>query len=153
MCVYTFLSFEHDCVLMYTCKCVVDLFLSDPSLTPSNMTTALDTLPAHKWRMLGRMLNIPESKLDQIESQFASDEERKEEVIRIYLTQHPHPSWEHTSDRLYVVVAVDDDQVYHSVVERLQSMFPTGQCLSLVPNSPLNLSPLPCMHTHVPLVM
>ena len=79
-------------------------------------------------------LDVPLSKLKQIESQFTSDEERKDEVIRIYHTQHPHPTWEHVSDVLYTCGGFDDDQQYHNVLNRLQSMFPTGECLSLQPS-------------------
>ena len=91
------------------------------------MTTALDTLPADKWEEFGAVLYVPEPKLDQIRSQFTSDEERKNEVIRIYHTQHPHPSWEHVSDALYMCGDVYEDQQFHNVLDRLQSMFPTGE--------------------------
>ena len=91
------------------------------------MITALDTLPANKWDEFGAGLDVPKSKRDQIKSQFTSDEERKNEVIRIYHTQHPHPSWEHVSDVLYGCGAADEDQQFHNVLDRLQSMFPTGE--------------------------
>ena len=91
------------------------------------MTTALDTLPADKWDEFGAVLDVPKSKRDQIRSQFTSDEERKNEVIRIYHTQHPHPSWEHISYALYMCGDVYEDQQFHNVLDRLQSMFPTGE--------------------------
>ena len=94
------------------------------------MTTALDTLPPHKWREFGAILFVLHSKLDQIESQFTSDEERKDEVIRIYHIQHPHPTWEHVSDVLYMCGVLDDGQQYYNALDRLQSMFPTGECRS-----------------------
>ena len=94
------------------------------------MRAALDTLLADEWRMFGAGLYIPQSKLHQIKSQFTSDEERKDEVIRIYHTQHPHPTWELVSDALYRCGAVLDDQQYHNVLDRLQSMFPTGKSVS-----------------------
>ena len=93
------------------------------------MSTALDTVPADKWEEFGTGLDVPESKKDQIRSQFTSDEERKDEVIRIYHTQHPHPSWEYVSDALYECGAVYEDQQFHNVLDRLQSMFPTGEWL------------------------
>ena len=101
--------------------------LSDPTLTPSNIRAALDTLPANKWEEFGAGLDFPRSKLDQIMSLFTSDEERKDEVIRMYPTQHPHPTWEHVSDALYGCGFVFDDQQFHNVLDRLQSMFPTGK--------------------------
>ena len=94
------------------------------------MRAALDTLPADKWEGFGRGLYFPQSKLDQIKSQFTSDEERKDEVIRIYLTQHPHPTWEHVSDTLYRCGDEYDDLQFHNVLDTLQSMFPTGESVS-----------------------
>ena len=94
------------------------------------MRAALDTLPANKWRVFGSGLAFPQSKLDQIKSQFASDEERRDEVIRIYPTQHPHPTWEHVSDTLYRCGAAFNDQQFHNVLDTLQSMFPTGESVS-----------------------
>ena len=70
-------------------------------------------------------MNVPESTLEKIQSQFHSDEERKAAVIRAYMIEHPHPTWEHVSDVLYRLSGGD----YHSVLERLQSLFPTGEHL------------------------
>ena len=94
------------------------------------MRAALDSLPADKWDGFGHGLCVPQSKLDQIKSQFTSDEERRDEVIRIYHTQHPHPTWEHVSDTLYRCGDAFDDQQFHNVLDRLQSMFPTGESVS-----------------------
>ena len=103
---------------------------SDPTLTEANMTTALDKLPPAEWRTFGYDVDIPKSKLDEIKSQYSSDEERKTEVVRVYLTQHPHPSWEHVSDMLYLGGTVVGEQ-YHIALGHLQSMFPTGEGLQL----------------------
>ena len=67
-------------------------------------------------------MDVPQSTLDKIQSQFNSDEDRKAAVIRAYMIKHPHPTWEHVSDVLYQLG-------YHSVLERLQSLFPTGEHL------------------------
>ena len=67
-------------------------------------------------------MDVPRSTLDKIQSQFHSNEERKAAVIRVYMIEHPHPTWEHVSDILY-------QKGYHSVLERLQSLFPTGEHL------------------------
>ena len=67
-------------------------------------------------------MDVPQSTLSKIQSQFHSDKERKAAVIRAYLIGHPHPTWEHVSDVLYRLE-------YHSVLERLQSLFPTGEHL------------------------
>ena len=103
---------------------------SDPSLTLSNMMSALDSLPDTEWKRFGREVDVPESKLDKIRSQFNSDGERKEEVFRVYQTGHLCPTWEQVSEVLYVL-GDDDNEQYHSALDRLQSMFPTGECVSL----------------------
>ena len=66
---------------------------------------------------------MPPSTMDKIQSKFHSNKERKAAVIRVYLIEHPHPTWEHVSDALYQL----KDGQYHSVLERLQSLFPTGE--------------------------
>ena len=68
-------------------------------------------------------MNLPESTLEKIQSQCHSDKERKAAVIRVYLIEHPHPTWEHVSDGLYRLRG----GAYHSVLERLQFLFPTGE--------------------------
>ena len=70
-------------------------------------------------------IRVPWSTLNKIESQFHSNKERKAAVIRVYLIEHPHPTWEHVSDVIYQL----SDGQYHSVLERLQSLFPTGEHL------------------------
>ena len=122
---YLTLNFLHNAIVLV---CLRVLILSDPSITHSNITAALDTLPPYKWRVFGEGLYVPQSKLDQIESQFTSDEERKDKVIKIYPKNYPHPTWEHVSDALYVCGGIGEDQQYLNVLERLQSMFPTGEC-------------------------
>ena len=100
---------------------------TDPSLNLSNLTSALDSLPGREWRWFGRKMDVPKSMLDEIESRFHSDEERKTAVLRVYLTDHPCPAWEHVSDVIYVYL-----DEHHSVLERLQSLFPTGEHLSVL---------------------
>ena len=70
------------------------------------------------------LIDVPLLKLDEIESQFSTDGERKAAVFSVYLTEHPQPTWERVSDCLYQL----SDGQYHSVLDRLQSMFPTGEC-------------------------
>ena len=92
------------------------------------MQSALDTLPDTEWREFGRLINVPLSKRDEIKFQFSTDGERKAAVFSVYLTEHPQPTWDHVSDCLYQL----SDVQYHSVVDRLQSMFPTGECAEQV---------------------
>ena len=81
-------------------------------------------------------MDVPESMLDEIESQFHSDEERKTAVLRVCLADHPKPTWELVSDVVYMMK-------YHSVLERLQSLFPTGEHLSVPHISTLLLISIP----------
>ena len=69
---------------------------------------------------------MPRSTLDKIESQFHTDRERKTEVLRVCSTEHPQPTWEQVSDALYRLSSGG----YHSVLERMQSQFPTGEYLT-----------------------
>ena len=81
-------------------------------------------LPDTEWRKFGLQIDVARSKLDGIESQFSTDGERNAEVFNVYLTEHPQPTWDHVSDMLYQF----SNGQYHSVLDSLQSMFPTGEC-------------------------
>ena len=70
------------------------------------------------------VMGVPGSTRDKIESQFQTDRERKTEILRVISTEHPQPTWEQVADALYLMK-------YHSVLERVQSLFPTGEPLSL----------------------
>ncbi|CAI8005533.1 hypothetical protein GBAR_LOCUS4296, partial [Geodia barretti] len=93
------------------------------SLTLSNLTPALDSLPDTLWWDFGIRMDVPWSMLNKIRSQLSSDKERKAEVLRVISTEHPHLTWEHVSDALYRL----EDGKYHHVLERVQSLFPTGR--------------------------
>ena len=69
-------------------------------------------------------MDVPQFTLGEIESQFQTVRERKTEVLRVISTEHPQPTWEKVADVLYRME-------YHSVLERMQSLFPTGEPLSL----------------------
>ena len=104
----------------------VSLILTDISLTLSNLTSALDSLPDILWLYFGWGMDVPVSILDKIKSQLSSDEERKAEVLRVISTEHPHLTWEDVSDVLYQLRGGE----CHHVLERVQSLFPTGEHLS-----------------------
>ena len=69
---------------------------------------------------------MPSSTIDKTESQLSSDKERKAEVLRVISTEHPHLTWEHVSEVLYKL----EGGKYHHVLERVQSLFPTGEYVS-----------------------
>ena len=106
----------------------VFLILTDISLTRTNLTSTLDSLPDTLWWAFGMWIDVPLSILDKIESQLSSDKERKADVLREVSTEHPHLTWERVSDVLYQM----GDGEYHHVLERVQSLFPTGEYLSLL---------------------
>ena len=71
-------------------------------------------------------MDVPLSTREKIGSQLSSDKERKAEVLRVISTEHPHLTWEQVSDALYQLEGGE----YHHVLERVQSLFPTGEYLS-----------------------
>ena len=125
----------------------VSLILTDISLTLSNLTSALDSLPDTLWRAFGVYMDVPFSIRNKIKSQLSSDKERKAELLRVISTEHPHLTWELVSDALYLL---EDG---NHVLERVQSLFPTGEHLSHLlflhlPSFALYLlSTHVCMHT------
>ena len=96
---------------------------TESSLNLHNLNTALETLPDDQWYRFGRWLNVPESQLDGIRSQYSTKRERKSALLHTYLTSHPAPSWQHVAGALYAY----DDGEFHAVLERVQKMFPTGK--------------------------
>ena len=73
-------------------------------------------------------MNVPLLKLNEIESQYSTNGEMKAAVFSVYLTEHPQPTWDYVADFLYQL----SGGKYHSVLDRLQSMFPTGECVKHV---------------------
>ena len=104
----------------------VPLILTDISLTLSNLTSALDSFPDTLWMYFGLEMNVPRSIRNKIMSQLSSNKERKAELLRVISTEHPHLTWEHVSDVLYQLRGGE----YHHVLEKVQSLFPTGEHLS-----------------------
>ena len=109
-------------MLLCLCPPLSSCTNTEPSLTPHNLTTALDTLPDSVWDAFGFEIDVPQSKIGNIRSQYRSDGERKSALLHTYLTSHPAPSWQHITDALYRC----DVGKYHAVLERVQRMFPTG---------------------------
>ena len=89
--------------------------------------------------MFGTEMDVPRSTLAKIEYQFHTDRERKTEVLRVCSTEHPQPTWEQVSDALYQLSGGE----YHSVLERVQSQFPTGEYLSVTSHTSHHNLPLP----------
>ena len=96
---------------------------TETSLNVHNLNRALETLPDKEWCDFGYWLNVPESQRNEIDSQHTSDREKKSALLHTYLTSHPAPSWQGVTDALYRYPGGR----FHAVLERVQTMFPTGK--------------------------
>ena len=96
---------------------------TESSLNLHNLNTALETLPDDEWYVFGAWLNVPRSQRDEIRSQYSTERERKSALLHTYLTSYPAPSWQHVADTLYRYIGGK----FHAVLERVQTMFPTGK--------------------------
>ena len=105
---------------------------SDPSLTPENLSTVLDSVSDEQWRVFGRYANIPESKLERINRQYSSEREKKQAVIHSLTSTHPALSWTRVARALYWTAWDRNDESCLRAVDRLQQLFPTGiQCIGM----------------------
>ena len=94
---------------------------TDSSLSLHNLNTALGTLPPDQLGDIAHFgLNIPWSKWQQIESEYRMAGERQSALLQTYLTFHPAPSWQHVATAIY-------EECLHSVLETVQTMFPSGK--------------------------
>jgi hypothetical protein len=93
---------------------------TESSLNLHNLNTVLETLPDDEWYGFGAWLNVPESQRDKIWSQYNTRREKKSALFHTYLTSHPAPSWQYVAIALY-------RGIFHAVLERVQTMFPTGK--------------------------
>ena len=94
----------------------------EPSLTPHNLSTVLHSMEDEEWLEFGIYVNIPDSELDKINSQYASDRERKQAVSHSLISDHPAPSWDLVAYALYLTGSDGS----HRALEHLQQLFPTG---------------------------
>ena len=102
------------------------LSLSDPSLTPENLSTVLDLMSDDLWRAFGVYVNIPDSERDRIKEQCTSDRECKQVLIDFFLSSHPAPSWTLVAWALYNTEFDKEDGSCLRALDLLQQLFPTG---------------------------
>ena len=117
------IKFLYKCTKKFQCF----LIFKDPSFTLPNLTSALDELPDALWTLFGKEVDVPEPILHKIKDQFHTDGERKAELLRVCVTEHPEPTWERVSDALYKCKMGDEE--CHRTLNILQSKFPTGNPL------------------------
>ena len=52
---------------------------------------------------VGNWLDLPKSKVDEIETNYDSLFRRREAYLDLYATQHPCPSWKHVAESLHSI--------------------------------------------------
>ena len=72
-------------------------FPLDASLTLPKVLAAVRTVDVGR---LGKVLEVPLTKRDEVKQQSASAEERREGLVKYHLDTFPNPSWEHMGGRL-----------------------------------------------------
>ena len=73
--------------------------LSDSTLTVDCVLEVMGKV--QEWYMVGDALEVPESKLDEINEQSSTEMEKSHEVGRYWVKNHPDPSWEKLGRVLY----------------------------------------------------
>ena len=100
------------------------LVSTDPTLTPDNLTRVLEIMADRWWDTFANYINLPVSERKKINSQYASDRDRKLALPHVFISAHPTPSWELVAHALYQTGVYDDS--CHRALEYLQQHFPTG---------------------------
>ena len=94
----------------------------DPSLTPENLSTVLDSMEDWLWYSFSRCVNIPYSEIVKINDQYPSPSQCKQAAIPLIISTHPSLSWRIVADALYRMW----DDSSHRALDHLQQKFPTG---------------------------
>ena len=106
------------------------LLSPEPSLTLGHLTSALDGLAEDVyWKHLALYMNIRNSKSEHIKIQFQTYKHHKEESLKQFLKSHPAPFWWVVAEALYLMGGLTDNPAYHTALERVVSMYPTGECV------------------------
>ena len=95
---------------------------SESTLTLTNLCNALAEV--RDWDDLGAWLNIPYFKLQQIKWQHRDPAEAKEEILKVFLAQHPAPSWATVTEALYRLGVLDEK--CHHVLQEVRRLYGTG---------------------------
>ena len=98
----------------------------EPSLTPENLSTVLDSMEDGLWGEFSQYVNIPFSERMNISEQYSSYRERKQAVIDSLISTHPSPSWRLVAHALYQMGFYDGGASSHRALDHLQQLFPTG---------------------------
>ena len=77
------------------------LLPAEPTLTASNLYDALEEV--EELDRIAIYLDIPQSKEQDINSQYSSDNQRKYAIIEEFMNNHPAPSWRLVAEFLYKI--------------------------------------------------
>ena len=77
------------------------LLPAEPTLTVSNLYDALEEV--EELDKIAIFLDIPESKKQDINSRYSSDNQRKHTLIEEFVNNHPAPSWRLVAEFLYKI--------------------------------------------------
>ena len=96
------------------------LFPQEPTLTVSNLYDALEEVK--ELDQIGDGLKIPASKQQDINSQYSSDNQRKQAIIEEFINNHPAPSWRLVAEFLYKTDTGDSRYEFGKYLGALQTI-------------------------------
>ena len=104
------------------------LLSPEPNLTLHNLISVLEGVAEDEdWEYLAMFMNLPSSKWSHIDDQIQTYKLCKEESLKEFLKSHPAPSWWVVAEALYFMGWHMDNPAYHTALERVLSMYPTGE--------------------------
>ena len=94
---------------------------SDPTLTVENVTEVMGKVG--DWERVGSRLDVPHSKLQEINQVSTSEREKSHSLGRYWVTTAPGASWEVLGDALY-------QEGEETVLAMVKQYLPKGMCIS-----------------------
>ena len=100
---------------------ILVIVIPQPSLTVDNLCDVL--VDVKDWRTGGLpwKLDIPDSKIEELERSHPDLSQRKPAIIREFIDNHPAPSWERVCFALY-------SEEEYDILERVQNRYFKGTC-------------------------
>ena len=71
---------------------------------------------------IGNWLNLPESKVDELKTNYDSPFRRREAYLDLYATHHPCPSWKHVASSLRSILLFRQ-------ADEVESTYVQGTCM------------------------
>ena len=110
------------------------LFPSDDTLTLNNLCNALSEVKdVTNLGGLGTWLDVPNSKCDQISSQYRTPAQQLQPMLDEWLTSHPDPSWRVVLEGLYRMgrtPGIANGHLYHTILRDVQRQYGRGECVT-----------------------